>query len=68
MGDAEKVLALIDDYDKGLSDNSNEIEAFVHSYLIFEGLKKEFPHILCGIHHLRLIHTALCFKSMQLEF
>lgn len=39
LGDAEKVLALIDDYDKGLSDNSNEIEAFVHSYLIFEGLK-----------------------------
>lgn len=38
LGDAEKVLALIDDYDKGLSDNSNEIEAFVHSYLIFEGL------------------------------
>lgn len=39
MGDAEKVLALIDDYDKVLSDNSNEIEAFVHAYLIFEGLR-----------------------------
>lgn len=39
LGDAEKVLALIDDYDKVLSDNSNEIEAFVHSYLIFEGLR-----------------------------
>lgn len=39
LGDAEKVLALIDDYDKGLSDNSNEIEAFVHSYLVFEGLR-----------------------------
>ena len=39
LGDAEKVLALIDDYDKGISDNSNEIEAFVHSYLVFEGLR-----------------------------
>ena len=26
MGDAEKVLSLIDDYDKVLSDNSNEVE------------------------------------------
>ena len=39
MGDAEKVLAEIDDYDKILSDNSNEIEAFAHAYLIFEGLR-----------------------------
>lgn len=39
IGDAEKVLALIDDYDKILSDNSNEIEAFVHAYLIFENLR-----------------------------
>ena len=41
LGDAEKVLAAIDDYDKVLSDNSNEIEAFVHAYLIFEGLRIE---------------------------
>lgn len=39
LGDAEKVLALIDDYDKVLSDNSNEIESFVHAYLIFENLR-----------------------------
>lgn len=39
LGDAEKVLSLIDDYDKVLSDNSNEVEAFVHAYLIFEGLR-----------------------------
>lgn len=39
LGDAEKVLSLIDDYDKVLSDNSNEIEAFVHAYLIFENLR-----------------------------
>ena len=34
LGDAEKVLALIDDYDKILSDNSNEIEAFVHALMV----------------------------------
>lgn len=39
LGDAEKVLALIDDYDKVLSDNSNEIEAFVHAYMVFDGIK-----------------------------
>lgn len=39
LGDAEKVLTLIDDYDKVVSDNSNEVEAFVHAYLIFEGLR-----------------------------
>lgn len=39
LGDAEKVINLIDDFDKVLSDNSNEVEAFVHAYLIFEGLK-----------------------------
>ena len=33
IGDAEKVLALIDDYDKVLSDNSNEIESFVHALM-----------------------------------
>lgn len=34
IGDAEKVLALIDDYDKVTSDNSNEIESFVHALMI----------------------------------
>lgn len=34
IGDAEKVLALIDDYDKVVSDNSNEIESFVHAILL----------------------------------
>lgn len=38
LGDAEKVLSLIDDYDKVVSDNSNEIESFVHAYMIFENL------------------------------
>ena len=34
IGDAEKVLALIDDYDKIVSDNSNEIESFVHALMV----------------------------------
>lgn len=38
LGDAEKVIALIDDYDKVLSDNSNEVENFVHAYMVIENL------------------------------
>ena len=34
LGDAESVLAEIDDYDKVVSDNSNEIESFVHAMLL----------------------------------
>lgn len=34
IGDAEKVLSLIDDYDKVVSDNSNEVEAFVHALMM----------------------------------
>lgn len=37
-GDCEKVLSAIDDYDKVLSDNSNEIEAFVHAYMVFDNV------------------------------
>lgn len=39
IGAAEKVIPLIDAYDKVLSDNVNELEAFAHAYLIFEGLR-----------------------------
>jgi SPP1 family phage portal protein len=38
LGDAECVLNLIDDYDKIVSDNSNEIESFVHAYMVRENL------------------------------
>lgn len=48
LGDAEKVIAAIDDYDKVLSDNSNEVEAFVHAYLIFEGLRVDDDTIKKG--------------------
>lgn len=33
MGDAEKVLQLIDAYDMALSDNANEIDAFTHALM-----------------------------------
>lgn len=39
MGAAEKVISLIDAYDRTMSDNVNELEAFAHAYLIFEGLR-----------------------------
>jgi SPP1 family phage portal protein len=38
MGDAEKVLKLIDAYDRTLSDASNEIEQYRLAYLILKGL------------------------------
>ena len=34
LGDAEKVLGALDDYNKVMSDNSNEIEAFTHAMLL----------------------------------
>lgn len=38
MGDAEKVLALIDDYDKTVSDNSNDIEGNTNAHLVFQNV------------------------------
>lgn len=38
LGDAEKVLALIDAYDRALSDANNEVESFAHAYMVFENL------------------------------
>lgn len=37
-GDAEKVLSLIDAYDRALSDNNNESEAFANAYMVFENV------------------------------
>lgn len=37
-GDAEKVLTLIDAYDRALSDSNNESEAFAHAYMILENI------------------------------
>ena len=38
MGDAEKVLALIDAYDRALSDANNELSSFANAYMIFKNL------------------------------
>lgn len=38
LGDAEKVLSLIDAYDRTLSDNTNDIEAFATAYMVFENV------------------------------
>lgn len=38
QGDAEKVLSEIDEYDKTVSDNSNDIENFSNAYMVFENI------------------------------
>ena len=38
LGDAEKVLTLIDAYDKDLSDCDNDVESFARAMLVFENL------------------------------
>lgn len=38
IGDAEKVLSLIDAYDRYMSDSSNEIENFANAYMVFENI------------------------------
>lgn len=38
QGDAEKVLAGIDEYDKTVSDNANDIENFANAYMVFENV------------------------------
>ena len=38
IGDAEKVLDLIDDYDKNISDNSNDIEGNTNAHLVFKNV------------------------------
>ncbi|MGI6014348.1 MAG: phage portal protein [Oscillospiraceae bacterium] len=38
IGDAEKVVSLIDAYDRTVSDNSNDIESFSSAYMVFENV------------------------------
>ena len=38
LGDAEKVLALIDAYDRAISDANNEIDAFANAYMVYENV------------------------------
>lgn len=38
MGTAERALPAIDDYDKTVSDNSNDVESFSNAYMVFENI------------------------------
>lgn len=38
QGDAEKVIALIDAYDRALSDANNELESFAHAYMVWKNI------------------------------
>ena len=38
QGDAEKVLALIDAYDRALSDTNNEVDSFANAYMVYENV------------------------------
>lgn len=38
LGDAEKVLALIDAYDRALSDTNNEVDSFANAYMVWKNL------------------------------
>lgn len=48
MGDAEKVLELIDAYDRTISDNNNEVEAFANAYMAFENVNMDEEEIRKG--------------------
>lgn len=39
QGDAEKVLTLIDAYDRALSDANNEVDSFANAYMVYENIK-----------------------------
>lgn len=45
LGDAEKVLSLIDGYDRALSDASNDIESFASAYMVFENVNMDDKEI-----------------------
>lgn len=38
LGDCEKVLALIDAYDRALSDVNNEVDSFANAYMVYENV------------------------------
>lgn len=48
IGDAEKVLELIDAYDRTTSDINNEIESFANAYMAFENVQMDENEIRKG--------------------
>jgi SPP1 family phage portal protein len=45
MGTAERALAAMDDYDRTISDNSNDIESFSTAYMVFENIMADDKEI-----------------------
>lgn len=45
LGDAEKVIQAIDAYDRSISDNSNDIEAFSSAYMVYENVMADDKEI-----------------------
>lgn len=39
QGDPEKVLALIDAYDRAISDTNNEVDSFANAYMVYENVQ-----------------------------
>lgn len=48
LGDAEKVIAAIDAYDKAISDGMNDTEAFANAYLVYENVNISDEEIAKG--------------------
>ena len=46
QGDAEKVLALIDAYDRAMSDANNEMDSFANAYMVFKNIMIKEPEFL----------------------
>lgn len=45
IGDAEKVLAAIDNYDRTISDCSNDIEGFANAYMVYKNIQADDKEI-----------------------
>ena len=45
QGDAEKVLELIDAYDRALSDTNNEVDSFANAYMVYENVDMDDEQI-----------------------
>lgn len=48
LGDAEKVMELIDAYDRVISDTNNEVESFANAYMAFENVNMSDEEIRKG--------------------
>lgn len=58
LGDCEKVLALIDAYDRALSDTNNEVDSFANAYMVYENVSMTDEEI-----HRAQVSGAIQFHS-----